>query len=300
MVESLTELVIEAFNIEHHQFKEILNKFTTYLQNFGTYLQLSNENNIQSQQDSEQLEKNLHQNIKAIRGDIDRAETIEMLSLKISKKLDLIAEQMNTFRSKEAERVKGYEEQIVTLQSKLIEAESGVESIKQQLSVHKIKVNEDPLTGLPNRSAYDEFIVNAFNRWKRGFGEVALALADIDHFKAINDKYGHLAGDKVLKKVATIFRDSLRAVDFVARYGGEEFVFIFEHTAAYDGWKVLENLRIAIEETEFCYRDQQVLVTASFGITALQHGDDIESLFVRTDEAMYQAKNSGRNKVIVV
>ncbi|CDZ77862.1 Stalked cell differentiation-controlling protein [Legionella massiliensis] len=300
VVDSLTDLVIEAFNLEHNQFKGFLNKFADYLRDFGSYLQVSNTNNLQSHEAGKTLETGLQENLIAIKNHIDQSQTIEELSTKIVGSLDLIAQQIKSFRDNEETRVKGYEEQVIALQAKLTEAESGVAKIKEQLSFQKVRINQDSLTGLPNRSAYDEYVLNAFHRWQRGFGDMTLAIADIDHFKDVNDQYGHLAGDKVLKKIATLFRSSLRAVDFVARYGGEEFVFIFEHTSDHDGWKVLDNLRQAIQETEFCYRDTRVVITASFGLTSLRHGDDIETLFVRADEAMYRAKHNGRNQVIMI
>jgi diguanylate cyclase len=300
VVDAITDLVIESFNLEHNQFKGFLNRFVDYLHDFTKYLELTDLNNVETHQESEQFETELENNIKQIHHHISEAKTIEELAIKVENSLDEIGQQIRLHREKEQQRIKEYDEKIVMLQGKLEEAECGAEKIRNQLSFHKVRINQDSLTGLPNRTAYDEYILAAFHRWQRGFGELSLGIADIDHFKAINDKYGHLAGDRVLKKVASIFKSSIRAVDFIARYGGEEFIFLFERTSAHDGGKVLENLRIAVEECEFYYRDTRVQITASFGLTAFQHEDSLETFFARADEAMYQAKKNGRNQVIVL
>ncbi|PJE12280.1 MAG: hypothetical protein CK430_07740 [Legionella sp.] len=300
VVDSITDLVIESFNLEHNQFKGFLNKFVDYLHDFSRYLELTDLNNVESHQESGKFETELENSIQQIHQHIGEAKTIEELADKVEDSLEEIGEHIRLHREKEQQRIKEYDEKIMSLQSKLEEAECGAEKIRNQLTFHKVRINQDSLTGLPNRTAYDEYILAAFHRWQRGFGELSLGIADIDNFKAINDKYGHLAGDRVLKKVASIFKSSIRAVDFIARYGGEEFIFLFERTSAPDGGKVLENLRIAVEECEFYYRDTRVLITASFGLTAFQHEDTLDSFFARADEAMYQAKKMGRNQVIVL
>lgn len=300
VIDNLTDLVIEAFNLEHYKFKECLNTFVTYLQDFNSGLQLSMNNNLQFQTDTKQLEAELQDSIQTIKCHIDQSKTIGELTGKIEGNLELMTDQIKSYREKESKRIDSYEEKIRTMQAKLNETELNVEKIKNQLSSHKIQVNQDFLTGLPNRLAYDDYVVKVFHRWQRGFGEISLALADIDHFKEINSKYGYQAGDKILKKIAKIFKSTLRTVDFIARYGGGEFVFILERTAVHDAWKVFENLQVTVEETAFCYGDSKIVVTASFGLTSLQHGDDIKTFFARAEEAKSRAKHRGRNQVILL
>ena len=298
IIDSLTDLVIECFNIEQEQLKEFLNKFAGHLREFGSYLQFSGDHSSQSKQETQLLEDEIQNNIKLIKTHIDSAQTIEELSLKIDTNLEKIGQQIKIYRENEQSRLKEYEKKIAALQEQLKDAEQAAEKIKNQLSRHKDTVNHDALTGLPNRAAYDEYLKEAFQRWKDGYGELSLAVADIDHFKTINDSYGHLEGDKVLKKIAAIFKASIRSTDFIARYGGEEFAFIFERTSAEASSELLENLRIALETCHFSIHDNQVTISASFGLTAIKDGDDLETLFIRADEAMYQAKRSGRNRVV--
>ena len=122
-------------------------------------------------------------------------------------------------------------------------------------------------------------------------------MADVDHFKHINDSYGHLAGDKVLKIISKELVSRLRDSDFVARYGGEEFVIIMPNTRPADAEYALNKVREAIAGIPFHFKERQLKITVSFGVTEAVADDGPESLFHRADSALYQAKADGRNRV---
>jgi diguanylate cyclase len=135
-------------------------------------------------------------------------------------------------------------------------------------------------------------------RWQRFHQPTCVLAWDIDGFKAINDKYGHRAGDKVLVVVAESLATGIRGTDFVARYGGEEFVMLLPGTSVANGILIADQMREVIGQTGFHFRGIPVSVTISCGITELREGDKPEDAFDRADRAMYQAKNSGRNRVV--
>lgn len=300
IIDKLTELVIEAFNLEQTQFKNFLYELTNQLHDVDNYLKLTSQKNRESQAEASQLESGIQDSIDAIRDQVDKSKSIEELAAKINQNLGTIGERIKKYRANEQERTAEYEEKVKALQANLMESERSMEEVKSMLSFQQVKINQDSLTCLPNRAAYDDYLLQAYHRWQRGVGELSLAVADIDRFKAINDNYGHLAGDKVLKKAADLFKNAIRSVDFIARYGGEEFIFIFERTSEAEARKILESLRKSIEECQFYYHDSRVEVTVSFGLTTLKPDDDLESLFMRADAAMYQAKRAGRNRVEVL
>lgn len=297
ILNKLTDLVIDAFNLEQNRFKGFLQQLTNQLQDFDHYLNESSIMHKQSSSDSRALESGIQNNIDQIKSHLDNSTTIEELSSKISNNLNIIGDRIREYRQSEDQREKEYETRLVKLQIKLSESEQHAEEIKNLISFQKYKINHDSLTGLPNRESYNEYILDSFERWRRTEKVLSLAVGDIDHFKRINDNFGHLAGDKVLKKVATIFKSALRSSDFIARIGGEEFVFVFEHTSGEDAYKLLNKLRQLIDECQFFYREIKVDVSISFGLAIIQDGDDIESLFMRADNAMYKAKKAGRNRV---
>jgi diguanylate cyclase (GGDEF)-like protein len=160
---------------------------------------------------------------------------------------------------------------------------------------------QDSLTGLHNRRYFDERYVQEFERARRYGHRLAVVMLDIDHFKAVNDTYGHDFGDKVLKGISGILKNAARASDIVARIGGEEFCLILPEASESSSTAFLERLRIEIEETMFETESKPapVSVTCSFGITYLN--DDIgnaEELLKMADSALYTAKETGRNKVV--
>ncbi|CZK30615.1 GGDEF domain-containing protein [Legionella pneumophila] len=300
IIDNLTELVVESFNVEQNRFKGFLQQLTDQLNDFEIYLRVSGDARKKASEDSRLLECGIQDNLDQIKNHLDTSKTIEELSSKVSQNIKMIGDRLKEYRHNEKIREEEYAKQVSELQARLQESEQNAEEIKNLLAFQKYRINHDSLTGLPNRESYDEHILDSFQRWKRSSSALSLAVCDIDHFKRINDNFGHLAGDKVLKKVAMIFKSSIRTVDFIARIGGEEFVFIFEQTSSKEAFGILEKLRKLVEDCLFYYRDKKVDVTVSFGLTTVTEEDDIESLFMRADNAMYKAKNAGKNRVEIL
>ncbi len=152
----------------------------------------------------------------------------------------------------------------------------------------------DPLTGLLNRIGIRDVLYDGLMRWKKHHTHFSLILIDLDHFKKINDTYGHDVGDEILKNAADAFKNSVRKSDFLARWGGEEFILLCHDTNLVQAMSAAESLRKRLESTPV-YRD--IRVTASFGVATLSQ-PDLDHLFKCADEALYRAKNRGRNCVM--
>lgn len=159
-------------------------------------------------------------------------------------------------------------------------------------------VNTDALTKLPNRHALYPMLENIVQSANRGESHVVVLL-DIDHFKKINDTFGHNMGDSVLQKAAEIFRRQLRKDDILGRWGGEEFLIILPHSSIAESRQVAERLRTALQQQVFVNDEKQLgEVTASLGLSECQPQDSLTACIARADAALYRAKNSGRNCVI--
>lgn len=156
------------------------------------------------------------------------------------------------------------------------------------------KAVTDALTGIANRIRFSEALPVEFSRSRRYGVALSLVLFDIDHFKRINDTFGHTIGDEVLLELARRVRQSLRQVDLFARWGGEEFVVLLSYVNLEDGVHVAERLRTCIANKPF---DGVGTVTCSFGVAQFRSDDDDKRLVQRADEALYRAKKGGRNRV---
>ncbi len=157
----------------------------------------------------------------------------------------------------------------------------------------------DPLTGLPNRRSTERALASAIAVAERSGGAYAVALLDIDHFKQVNDRYGHDVGDQVLRTIGRVIRDSLRPGDHAGRWGGEEFLVVLPSTGIEDAGAVVERIRRGVERTEMTRPDGTLAVTLSAGVSAFPDSvaaaDDVVS---SADAALYRAKRSGRNAVV--
>jgi two-component system, cell cycle response regulator len=158
----------------------------------------------------------------------------------------------------------------------------------------------DALTGLNNRRYMEAHLEVLEAAARRGGQPLSLIVVDVDNFKAINDTYGHAAGDRVLRELAARLRRHTRSIDTACRLGGEEFVILLPTTSPGDACQIGEHLRQAVAGEPFAInRDQKIAVTASIGIASLEGGhDSAQALVARADKALYTAKRAGRNRVV--
>lgn len=155
----------------------------------------------------------------------------------------------------------------------------------------------DGLTGIHNRRFLLEFLEREIARAARHDRPLALAMVDLDHFKVVNDTYGHLAGDSVLKAVARLMETEVRREELLARYGGEEFALVLPETTSAGATAFCERLRETIADHSFLFDDQEIRVTVSIGVAGLAPGADIAALIRAADQQLYNAKKRGRNRV---
>ncbi|MCK5539371.1 MAG: GGDEF domain-containing protein [Deltaproteobacteria bacterium] len=178
------------------------------------------------------------------------------------------------------------------------DANKKVEVLKKQMEKVKQEIIIDPLTRTYNRRAYDEKINQEMMGYQRYGRPTALAIIDIDHFKLVNDTYGHRTGDGVLRVLSEVMKKEIREIDVLARYGGEEFALILPHTPYQKALDVAERIRQKVEDSRFTYKGKPFSVTISIGVGTLKENDTLDSYVERVDQALYRAKNGGRNRVV--
>lgn len=208
-------------------------------------------------------------------------------------------------RFQRAERDRGhnylqkYERKVRQLE-KIIRISDQYQEIMRELNerLHTLSTH-DELTDLPNRRYMLERIESEINLIERHGGTFCIALADLDHFKTINDTHGHTVGDAVLVHVAQTLRNQIRDYDICARWGGEEFLFLFPRSSAAVAFDMAERLRKAITAPIDTVQGR-VSVSLSIGITEFRSDDSLDRVLVRVDKALYQAKADGRDRVAVI
>lgn len=241
--------------------------------------------------DQQRLQAAMNSKIQAIESCISEASDLEVLKVEVKDHI----QQLRTALVRPDKKPSSISQQIKQLLNQVENLEKEAQLTYARLSEQKQKAQQDSLTALPNRDAYQERSDFEFKRWQRYQNPLALAVVDIDHFKKINDSFGHQVGDKVLKLVSNSIRKRLREVDFMARYGGEEFVILLPQTPAPVALQMLDKLRGAVAATGFHYKNQPVKITVSIGVSEFTEGDTVDGVFERADKALYEAKAAGRN-----
>jgi diguanylate cyclase len=249
---------------------------------------------------SQQLNQLVLAEVSDITTTVQQAGDITELRKQVGMRLDAIHAHLQAFRDREEERGRQQLDRTQRMRARIEELERESRDLHESLKEEQRLAMVDALTGIPNRAAYDDRIVEEYERWKRNDKSVSILAWDIDHFKRINDAYGHKAGDKVLRVIGQHLAQHVRGTDFVARYGGEEFVMLLVGTDVEQARSAADKIRHSISSLGFHFRNVPVTVTASCGITSFRADDSTEGIFDRADRALYKAKAAGRNCCVVL
>ncbi|MFO7604386.1 MAG: diguanylate cyclase [Gammaproteobacteria bacterium] len=302
-IENIADLVKqqhERITREKAELEKFLFETASRLKQIDTELQQTGQWRELSTQEGRNLDDSVRAAIGHINTSLDSSENLLEVRKAIRVRLDDIDRHMAGFRETEEQRSDNSLKLIKQLRKQLNAMEQEADLLRNQLQQKHSEALRDVLTGIPNRLAYEERLQSELARFKR-YGKSFLCLVvDVDHFKVVNDTFGHSAGDRVLKIIAEVMQDNVRAADFVARFGGEEFVILMPETDLKSGSKVAEKLRRKIEKCDFYYRDNPVKITISGGITEADRDDSGDTIFDRADKALYEAKKSGRNRIVTL
>lgn len=295
----IIRIIVETISQERASAQKFLFVINETLSQLQQNLLQSVERSSKINSQMERLNTQIQEKMASISQEVDEASNIEILKLLIAEKMESLT---LDFAEKEKLEQKERTQLITTLksmESRVKKLEIETEQYQERLAEQRFKSLQDSLTQLPNRAAFDERFAVEFNAFKRDQHDVCIVVADIDHFKQINDNYGHSAGDKTLQVVAKALKKAVRVTDFIARFGGEEFVLIMPHSKLDQISVPLDKLRRTIKTIPFKFKQKSVTITISFGATQLKQNDSMQEAFDRADEALYAAKNAGRDRIIL-
>lgn len=295
LLDSVRDLVMEAYLAANQAFATYLKNVNLELAEIYMLLGGAVKNTQDERAASRKLQDDVMREMNDLEATAASATDINQLKDTVKSQLGNIRQVIDHYQQTDRAQQE-LAEQLQTLGAKIKTMEVEAEKNRTILETHRQKALHDPLTELPNREAYNERASAEVQRWQRYGRPLTIAIFDIDHFKRINDTYGHQAGDRVIKVIGRSIAKRLREVDFFCRYGGEEFVALMPETDGATALAVLETVRDAIANAAFNYKDQPMSITVSVGLSEFKTNDTLESAFERADQALYTAKSNGRNR----
>ncbi len=301
-IEKISEFINNNISVLQNDKKDLSNfivAITSQLADIEKYVEQTRLQYKDTASQSALLRNSLDDSVGKIQNKVRVADDIGKLKRDVQDQLDTIRENIENYKKYEEKEERVARERYEKMTGELALSKKQTEELKQQLENSRTQLLRDELTGLANRSAYNERILIEANRWKRNKEPLCVAMWDIDNFKNINDTFGHDAGDRVLKLFAKIIVGRVRGMDLFARMGGEEFVLVMPDTSIDTALKLNNKLRKALQLYRFQYNGGIVPVTASVGIAEFKDELETEEVLRRADKALYTSKNSGRNQCSV-
>jgi len=297
VLDDLAVLMRAATSESQREFENYLQSLNERLSTMQDNLSAAHEGVAQSQEAARVLDDELRQHVGGLRHSVLEANDLASLKQAVRTRLDGLLATADAYQQRHSQHESQLGERLQQLVGRVTSLEQAASGLRQRLEEQRQLALVDMLTELPNRAAWDERLEVEVARWQRYGGELLLAVLDVDHFKRINDDFGHLAGDRVLKIIAGELRKRLRKTDFIARFGGEEFALLLPHTPLPEGLRLLDTLRQGIEQCPFHFKGEPVTVTLSGGLGRFAEGETLEQVFERADHALYAAKDAGRNRI---
>jgi len=297
ILDDFATLMLAITNSGQHEFEAYLQRLNDRLESFQSSLRAASEGHADNLSASREMDTQIREQVDGLQSSMQEADDLEGLKQVLENHLEGLLGTMDQHQKQRDQQEQEVASRLKSLAERVAVMEQEAQVVRENLEEQRQKALIDPLTGLPNRAAWSERLEREVAQWQRHGNSLLLAMLDLDHFKRINDNYGHLAGDRVLKIIATVLRKRLRGSDFIARFGGEEFVLLVPDTPLAAGAKLAETLRAAIEACPFHFKGEPVTITVSMGLTAFKTGEHSDLVLKRADQALYRAKSAGRNRV---
>lgn len=296
-LEQLAAIIVQANTQRQQEFGSYLQQLNAKLSEITGNVQQTRTGYEDAMQAADRFDEQLQTQVSDIHQDVRDTQDLAELKQRVDQRLNLFIDSLRHYQDERKESEQALLQRLGQLNERVHLVETEAAQLTSKLVEQHEKARQDALTGLANRLAWDERLGIEHERLKRVNEPLLLAVVDIDHFKRINDNYGHLAGDKVLKILAGNLQKGIRKTDFIARFGGEEFVILLPNTPLEHGITLLNKLREKIADCPFHFKGEPVQITFSAGVGRLQPDEAASQAFARIDEALYQAKQNGRNQI---
>jgi len=244
------------------------------------------------------LSAQMNQGMEEMSASMQASQDLNELRQVVVTKLAFLRQALESKHRDDERRLARATEKLDDLQRNVVQMRQEVTMAREQSRQLEEQLQQDALTGVLSRRGYEERIAQEFERYQRYRHMVSVIVFDLDHFKRVNDQFGHQTGDKCLKVISTYIQPVIRKSDALARYGGDEFVLILPGIDGSEAVKVAEKIRRLVEQIRFLYEGKRIPLTLSMGVAQAGESDpDADNLFKRADQALFAAKEEGRNRV---
>lgn len=292
------DLIIEDVKQERSTAKIFLSTLSETLATVQASVSSTIEINTTSNAKHDKINKELHEKINEMSAGIKDANSLTDMKVDVNDKLLNIAKTLEKKTKLEEEQRKTLESKLTRMSAQVEQLELQSQSFEKRIQEQQAKSLQDALTKLGNRAAFDEHFAKEIVRFHHKKFNLAISVIDLDDFKRINDTYGHTAGDKTLQVIANTLKKVIGDDAFIGRYGGEEFVLVFSDMDKVTVMNKLNILRKKVASLPFTFKNNRVSITLSVGVSLVKQDDNVHSAFERADDALYQAKKDGKNRVI--
>lgn len=278
---------------------KIIHRLNNALGNINGEVTTSISKSVESFEARQTRQKALRNVLEDMEDALDGEQNVDQLKEQAQHYLGQLANSLSAGEDADREEQEGLMTLLVSMQQQLSSLQKQTDSYRKKLVEQRVNMYTDPLTKVPNRMAYNERANKEWQKSQQLNQPMNIAVIDVDHFKRINDQYGHAAGDKTLQAIARYLKTRLHTNEFLARWGGEEFILLIPDLATQQLNDRLDELRIGLAQLPFKFKQERLTVTVSIGGTECRTGEALDAAFERADKCLYQAKAGGRNQVVV-
>jgi len=288
------QIVLKTMNNKTENFNEFLVQLNKNIEDSHIAIQHTKLDRAESMKNSNDLDIKVNKHVKCIENELINSKLGTESIEQINNNMQQLMQALEKFKQNETMRLAMAEKNSKNLELNLKKTTEETKQLQEQLQYERYLAMTDQLTGIPNRAAYHARLEIEMELQKSKKNNLVMAIGDIDNFKQLNDNYGHLAGDKVLVKLANLIVNGLPKNCFAARFGGEEFVLLLPHLELEHAKSIIDTIRKKIAEFPFYFHDKShhIQVTMSFGISSFEVNTHYEKIFDRADNALYVAKKT--------